>query len=86
MVTILARPNALARFRPQKVAIDQLFWSPIFAIVFFAYLGFAEGKSFSQVRVAAVKANGMASGGCVELPSFLVAYHAYTFPSTCARK
>uniref|UniRef100_A0A7S2V4A9 Peroxisomal membrane protein MPV17 n=1 Tax=Fibrocapsa japonica TaxID=94617 RepID=A0A7S2V4A9_9STRA len=32
-----------------KVAIDQLFWNPIFGTVFFTYLGLAEGKSGGEI-------------------------------------
>lgn len=31
-----------------KVAIDQVVWNPIFGCMFFGYLNFAEGKSFSD--------------------------------------
>jgi protein Mpv17 len=31
-----------------KVAIDQLFWNPIFGLMFFGYLNFVEGKSFED--------------------------------------
>lgn len=34
----------------KKVAIDQLVWNPIFGIMFFSYLGLAEGKSFTQIK------------------------------------
>ena len=33
-----------------KVAIDQLIWNPIFGIMFFSYLGLAEGKTFGQIN------------------------------------
>jgi protein Mpv17 len=32
-----------------KVAIDQLAWNPIFGLMFFSYLGLAEGKNFTQI-------------------------------------
>lgn len=32
-----------------KVAFDQIIWAPVFTAIFFAYLGFAEGKSLDQV-------------------------------------
>merc|ERR1712227_324063 len=32
-----------------KVLIDQVFWNPIFGIMFFSYLGAAEGKSPDQI-------------------------------------
>lgn len=32
-----------------KVAVDQLFWAPIFTALFFSFLGFAEGKSLDEV-------------------------------------
>jgi protein Mpv17 len=32
-----------------KVAIDQLFWCPIFMTVFFTYLGLVRGDSFSVI-------------------------------------
>eukprot|EP00542_Grammatophora_oceanica_P022728 CAMPEP_0194027146 /NCGR_PEP_ID=MMETSP0009_2-20130614/1350_1 /TAXON_ID=210454 /ORGANISM="Grammatophora oceanica, Strain CCMP 410" /LENGTH=182 /DNA_ID=CAMNT_0038666107 /DNA_START=171 /DNA_END=719 /DNA_ORIENTATION=+ len=31
-----------------KVAIDQVLWNPIFGLMFFGYLNFVEGKSFSD--------------------------------------
>jgi protein Mpv17 len=33
-----------------KVAIDQLFWNPIFGLMFFGYLNFVEGKSFEDYK------------------------------------
>lgn len=33
-----------------KVAIDQILWNPIFGVMFFSYLGFAEGKSVPEVQ------------------------------------
>ena len=33
-----------------KVGIDQLLWNPIFGMVFFTYLGFADGHSPEQVK------------------------------------
>merc|ERR1712150_351920 len=32
-----------------KVAIDQIFWCPIFVCVFFTYLGLVNGNSFSTI-------------------------------------
>ena len=32
------------------MAIDQLLWNPIFGLMFFSYLGVAEGKSFSDIQ------------------------------------
>ena len=32
-----------------KVIIDQVFWNPIFGLMFFSYLGLVEGKSASEV-------------------------------------
>lgn len=32
-----------------KVAIDQILWAPVFTSMFFAYLGFSEGKSLDDV-------------------------------------
>eukprot|EP00616_Rhizochromulina_sp_CCMP1243_P013725 CAMPEP_0118978430 /NCGR_PEP_ID=MMETSP1173-20130426/23677_1 /TAXON_ID=1034831 /ORGANISM="Rhizochromulina marina cf, Strain CCMP1243" /LENGTH=179 /DNA_ID=CAMNT_0006928625 /DNA_START=11 /DNA_END=550 /DNA_ORIENTATION=- len=32
-----------------KVLIDQVFWNPCFGIMFFTYLGLAEGKSFADI-------------------------------------
>jgi len=33
-----------------KVAIDQLLWNPCFGVMFFSYLGLAEGKSVSDIK------------------------------------
>eukprot|EP00871_Galdieria_phlegrea_P004594 jgi/Galph1/5135/GphlegSOOS_G3736.1 len=33
-----------------KVAIDQLLWAPIFAVIFFGFLGISEGQSFQQIK------------------------------------
>ncbi|CAN0157477.1 unnamed protein product [Pylaiella littoralis] len=33
-----------------KVAIDQTIWNPIFGVMFFTYLGLAEGKSFDDIQ------------------------------------
>lgn len=33
-----------------KVVVDQVFWAPIFTAIFFAFLGFAEGKSVNLVK------------------------------------
>jgi hypothetical protein len=35
-----------------KVAIDQLFWNPIFGLMFFGYLNFVEGKSFEDLGLS----------------------------------
>ena len=32
------------------MAIDQLLWNPIFGLMFFSYLGLAEGKSFNDIQ------------------------------------
>lgn len=32
------------------MAIDQLFWNPIFGVMFFSYLGLAEGKSVGEIQ------------------------------------
>ena len=32
-----------------KVLIDQIFWNPCFGLMFFTYLGLAEGKTFWQI-------------------------------------
>ena len=32
-----------------KVITDQLFWNPIFGLMFFSYLGLAEGKTPAQI-------------------------------------
>jgi protein Mpv17 len=32
-----------------KVAIDQVFWNPCFGVMFFTYLGLAEGKTPAQI-------------------------------------
>lgn len=33
-----------------KVAIDQLFWNPIFGLMFFSYLGVTSGHSMDQIK------------------------------------
>jgi protein Mpv17 len=42
-------PGTAARTVATKVAIDQLAWNPCFGIMFFTYLGLAEGKSFGEI-------------------------------------
>jgi hypothetical protein len=39
----------MAQTVASKVVIDQVFWNPCFGIMFFTYLGFAEGKSVAQI-------------------------------------
>eukprot|EP00614_Pseudopedinella_elastica_P007477 CAMPEP_0172589062 /NCGR_PEP_ID=MMETSP1068-20121228/7881_1 /TAXON_ID=35684 /ORGANISM="Pseudopedinella elastica, Strain CCMP716" /LENGTH=184 /DNA_ID=CAMNT_0013384579 /DNA_START=31 /DNA_END=585 /DNA_ORIENTATION=+ len=42
-------PGTAAKTVATKVIIDQVFWNPCFGIMFFSYLGLAEGKSISDI-------------------------------------
>lgn len=43
-------PGTAATTVVSKVAIDQLIWNPIFGVMFFSYLGLAEGKTVDQIQ------------------------------------
>jgi len=42
-------PGTAMKTVATKVGIDQLIWNPIFGVMFFSYLGLAEGKSFADI-------------------------------------
>ena len=54
-----------------KVGIDQAIWNPIFGVVFFSYLGFAEGKKPDEI-VEKIKA---------DLPTAVVGSWSYWIPA-----
>jgi len=43
-------PGTAMKTVATKVAIDQLLWNPCFGVMFFSYLGLAEGKSFADIQ------------------------------------
>ncbi|GAB5031407.1 peroxisomal membrane protein [Nannochloropsis oceanica] len=43
-------PGTAMKTVATKVAIDQLLWNPCFGVMFFSYLGLAEGKSFTDIQ------------------------------------
>ncbi len=43
-------PGTAMKTVATKVAIDQLIWNPIFGVMFFSYLGAAEGKSLPDIQ------------------------------------
>ena len=42
-------PGTAMKTVATKVGIDQLIWNPIFGVMFFSYLGLAEGKGFADI-------------------------------------